>query len=160
MICTNCGVAYPQGAYLPAICAICDDERVTNPPNQTWISPKQLATTHRCAITPCEPGLASIGVTPAFGIGQRAMLVEQSDGCILWDCLPLVDRGAIDYIDAHGGLKAIALSHPHFYGAMGAWSDAFGGVPIYVHEADREWVVNPHSTINIGAATRATSRPL
>lgn len=69
------------------------------------------------------------------------MIVEQSDGCILWDCLSLIDRPAIDYINARGGLKAIALSHPYFYGAMSAWSEAFGGVPAYVHEADREWVM-------------------
>lgn len=69
------------------------------------------------------------------------MIVEQSDGCILWDCLSLIDRLAIDYINARGGLKAIALSHPYFYGAMSAWSEAFGGVPAYVHEADREWVM-------------------
>jgi hypothetical protein len=147
MICTNCGVAYPLGACPSATCPICEDERVTNPLEQTWVSAQTLAATHRCSITPCEPGLASIGVTPSFGIGQRAMLVERSDGCILWDCVSMVDQTAIDYIVARGGLKAIAVSHPHFYGAMGAWSDAFGGVPIYVHQADREWVVNPHPAI-------------
>ena len=30
---------------------------------------------------------------------------------------------------------------------MGEWSDALGGVPITIHEADREWVQRPHPSI-------------
>jgi glyoxylase-like metal-dependent hydrolase (beta-lactamase superfamily II) len=147
-ICSNCGVAFPSGAATPRSCAICDDERVTRPKNQEWTTMPQLAATHACDIRQCEPGrLASIGVTPAFAIGQRAMLVEQSDGCVLWDCVSLVERKAIEYINARGGLKAIALSHPHFYGSMAEWSKAFGDVAVYVHEADRQWVVHAPAAI-------------
>ena len=31
---------------------------------------------------------------------------------------------------------------------MGEWSDAFGGVPITIHEADRQWVQRPHPSID------------
>jgi hypothetical protein len=141
-ICVNCGVAYLPTIQPLASCPICDDERVSRPKAQAWTTTRELAATHTCEIRECESGLASIGVTPAFAIGQRALLVEQSDGCILWDCISLVDRAAIDYINARGGLKAIAISHPHFYGCMAEWSAAFGGAPVYLHEADREWV--PH----------------
>jgi hypothetical protein len=147
IVCTNCGVAYPPAVEQRATCPICEDERVTKPAGQTWISPDELGATHACEIRVCEAGLASITVRPSFAIGQRAMLVEQDDGVVLWDCLPMVDRSALDYVSARGGLKAIALSHPHFYGAMAGWSEAFGGTPVYVHEADREWVVNPPKTI-------------
>ena len=34
----------------------------------------------------------------------------------------------------------IVVSHPHFYAAMIEWSDAFGGIPILIHDADRQWV--------------------
>jgi glyoxylase-like metal-dependent hydrolase (beta-lactamase superfamily II) len=34
----------------------------------------------------------------------------------------------------------MAFSHPHFYGAMVEWSQAFGGAPIYIPAADRGWV--------------------
>ncbi len=33
-------------------------------------------------------------------------------------------------ITAKGGIKAIAISHPHFYATMIDWSRALGGVPI------------------------------
>jgi|GEM_PF-41007 len=143
IVCTNCGLAYPPSSRVPDFCPICEDERVTKPQTQRWISPDELAQTHACEVRTCESGrLSSISVTPSFAIGQRAMLVEQSDGCILWDCLSMVDGNAVDYINARGGLKAIALSHPHFYGAISAWSEAFCGAPVYIHEADREWVVD------------------
>ena len=44
-------------------------------------------------------------------------------------------------------LKAIAVSHPHYYGAVADWSDAFGGVPVYLHGDDRAFVTRPHRSI-------------
>jgi hypothetical protein len=44
-------------------------------------------------------------------------------------------------------LKAIAISHPHYYGALADWSEAFGGIPVYLHSDDRQWVTRPHPSI-------------
>jgi glyoxylase-like metal-dependent hydrolase (beta-lactamase superfamily II) len=44
-------------------------------------------------------------------------------------------------------LKAIAISHPHYYGAVADWSEAFGGVPAYLHGDDRGFVTRPHPAI-------------
>ena len=46
-------------------------------------------------------------------------------------------------VRARGDLVAISASHPHFYGAMVDWSEAFGDAPILLPEADREWVQRP-----------------
>jgi hypothetical protein len=53
----------------------------------------------------------------------------------------------VEYIRSCGGLKAIAVSHPHFYGACADWSDAFGCVPIFLHADDRQWITRPHPAI-------------
>ncbi len=45
------------------------------------------------------------------------------------------------------GVFGIAISHPHYYGAVADWSEAFGGVPIYLHGDDRQWVTRPHPAI-------------
>jgi len=50
-------------------------------------------------------------------------------------------------IRAMGGISAIAISHPHYYSSMVEWSRAFGGVPIYLHAADRQWVMRPDKGI-------------
>jgi len=44
-------------------------------------------------------------------------------------------------------IKAIAISHPHFYATMVDWSRALGGVPIYLHEDNRDWVMRPDPAI-------------
>jgi hypothetical protein len=36
-----------------------------------------------------EAGLIGIGMTPAFGINQRALLVPNGQGNVLWDCVSL-----------------------------------------------------------------------
>ena len=40
----------------------------------------------------------------------------------MWDYTPLVTDAAVAAIKAHGGLRAIAISHPHFYTNMAEWS--------------------------------------
>jgi glyoxylase-like metal-dependent hydrolase (beta-lactamase superfamily II) len=70
---------------------------------------------------------------------------------VLWDCLSLVDQPAVDRIADLGGLSAIAISHPHYYGACIDWSEAFGGVPIFINDADALWVCRPDPLINLWA---------
>ena len=84
-----------------------------------------------------EPGLIGVGIDPPFAIGQRALFLRTPQGNVLWDCLPLLDEAVVEMVRALGGISAIAISHPHYYSAMVEWSRAFGGVPIYLHAADR-----------------------
>ena len=65
-----------------------------------------------------EPGVIGIGSQPAFAIGQRALLVRTSGGNVLWDCIATLDAATVTAIKGLGGLKAIAISHPHFYTTM------------------------------------------
>jgi hypothetical protein len=52
-------------------------------------------------------------------------------------------------INGLGGLKAIAISHPHFYTTMVEWSRAFGGIPIHLHADDRRWIMRPDPAIQL-----------
>jgi glyoxylase-like metal-dependent hydrolase (beta-lactamase superfamily II) len=143
-ICTTCGVQYAERAEPPASCLICADERqFVNPRGQTWTTPDALRRSHRNVLRAEEPGLTGIGMEPSFGIGQRALLVRTREGNVLWDCVPLLDPAVVDAVQAVGGLAAIAISHPHFYAAMADWSHAFGRVPVYLHAADRQYVMRP-----------------
>ena len=45
-----------------------------------------------------------------------------------------------------GGISAIAISHPHFYGSMIEWAHAFDA-PVYIHSADRQWIARPDPAI-------------
>jgi hypothetical protein len=94
-----------------------------------------------------EPNLIGIGTEPKFGIGQRALLVRSPAGNVLWDCISLLDDATVNAVRDLGGISAIAISHPHYYSAMIEWSHAFDSVPIYLHEADRRWVLRPDPAI-------------
>ena len=68
---------------------------------------------------------------------------------MLWDMIPLVDDAAVDAVQARGEVRAIAISHPHYYSGMVEWSEALGGVPILLHEADREWIMRPDPKLEL-----------
>src|SRR3954453_2248136 len=145
--CEQCGAQFPDTNRPPASCPICEDERqFVNWKGQQWLTREELAEGHKL-VWRDDFGLLGIGVDPSFAIGQRALLVREPDGCVLWDCIPLATAEAVEYVSSVGGLKAIAVSHPHFYGAVADWSEAFGGVPIYLHGDDRQWVTRPHPSI-------------
>ena len=141
----TCGIQHAESDAPPAACAICRDERqYVGWDGQRWTTLEDMAGEgYRCELRDIEPGLAGIGVEPRFGIGQRAILIRTGHGNVLWDCIGYIDQAAVGRIRALGGIRAIAFSHPHFYGAMVEWSRAFGGSAIYVPEDDLAWVMRP-----------------
>ena len=146
-ICRTCGVQYPDTAEPPATCPVCLDERqYVGWDGQQWTTMAGLARDHAVVLRAEEPGLTGIGVEPSVGIGQRALLVRTPHGNVLWDCVSLLDDAARDRIAGLGGIDAIAMSHPHFYGANVEFADAFGA-RILIPRADREWVQRPSPRI-------------
>jgi glyoxylase-like metal-dependent hydrolase (beta-lactamase superfamily II) len=142
----------------PEKCVICEDERQYVPPTgQSWTTLPRLRKTHS-AIFRNESGVLAIGTSPSFAIGQRALLLRSAHGNVLWDCISLIDDAMVNLIKGLGGLKAIAISHPHYYTTMLEWSRAFGGIPIYLHEKDRQWIMRSGPEIELwGGETREIS---
>jgi glyoxylase-like metal-dependent hydrolase (beta-lactamase superfamily II) len=131
---------YAEGEKPPPQCPVCEDVRqYVRWDGQAWTTLDELRTSHAALLTD-DHGLLGIGSKPAFGIGQRALLVPAKEGNILWDCSALLDDAIVGRIKKLGGLSAIAISHCHYYTTMVEWSDAFGGVPIFLHENNRKWV--------------------
>jgi hypothetical protein len=149
-ICTACGTQFPPSDAAPQQCAICEDERQFVPPcGQTWTTPAALAAGHLNAYREHEPGLLGIATQPLFAIGQRALLIRTPDGNVLWDCISMLDAATITLIKGLGGLKAIAISHPHFYTTMVDWSRAFGDVPVHLHAADQQWIMRRDPSLKL-----------
>jgi glyoxylase-like metal-dependent hydrolase (beta-lactamase superfamily II) len=147
-ICTTCGTQDAESDRPPAACVICQDERqYVKATGQQWTTLDKLRLTNHNSIKFEEPGLIGIGIDPPFVIGQRALFVRTPKANVLWDCLPLLDEAVVEAIKGLGGISAIAISHPHYYSSMVEWSRAFGGVPIYLHAADRQWVMRPDEAI-------------
>lgn len=144
-VCVTCAVQY-GGAR--ETCPICLDERqYVGWDGQQWTTLARLsADGHRARLAEEGPGVIGIGVEPSVGIGQRALLIRSASGNILWDCVGYLDDALVAQIERLGGISAVAVSHPHFYGAMTEWGRSFDA-PVYVHAADREWVARPDPVI-------------
>jgi hypothetical protein len=148
-ICTTCGTQYPPVETAPANCAICDDERqYVGLAGQGWTTQEKLALTHVNAWYEYDPGILGIGTQPRFAIGQRALLLRTAHGNVLWDCISLLDAATVTLIRSLGGIRAMAISHPHFYTSMADWSRAFD-VPVHLHAADREWIARSDGQIKL-----------
>jgi hypothetical protein len=147
-ICVTCGTQFSESPAPPATCPICtDDRQFVGWEGQAWTTLEKMRKRHELRFETEDDAVTGIAIEPHFGIGQRALLVQTPSGNVLWDCVALVDGDAVRKIEALGGLKALAISHPHYYTVMAEWSDAFGGMPVYLHEDDREWVMRPHRAI-------------
>jgi glyoxylase-like metal-dependent hydrolase (beta-lactamase superfamily II) len=147
-ICTTCGVGYAETDGPRGTCLICADERqYVNANGQSWTTLEELQADHVNELREVEPGLTGLASKPQVAIGQRALIIERPDGGVMWDCTPVITDEALAAINAKGGIKAIAISHPHFYSTMIDWSRALGGVPIYLHEDNRDYVMRPDPAV-------------
>jgi hypothetical protein len=140
-ICIQCGTQFDDTERPPSSCPICEDERqFVRHDGQGWTTLDRLARDHHNRIEEEAPNLLGIGAEPEFAIGQRALLLQSPGGNLLWDCISLLDDETIAQVNARGGIRAVAISHPHFYSSMVTWADCFDA-QIFLHAADREWVM-------------------
>ncbi len=151
-ICVTCGAQFPPATTPPGACPVCLDERqYVGHDGQEWTTAAELAKSHRSRAEQAEPGLVGVGVEPAFGIGQRALLVAPEG--LLWDCVPLLGEASAQRVEEAGGMDTIAVSHPHFYSTMVDWAERFDA-RVLLHEADREWIMRPSPRVELWSGDR------
>jgi glyoxylase-like metal-dependent hydrolase (beta-lactamase superfamily II) len=156
-ICVTCGSQFARSGEQPRECPICLDQRQYVGHNgQQWIT---LAAMQRegyhSVIKQEEARLTGIGTEPSFAIGQRALLVQTEQGNVLWDCISFLDDDTVQEVQKLGGIAAIAISHPHYYSSMVEWAERFNA-PIYLHEADRQWVMRPDKRVQFWSGETKT----
>ena len=140
-ICLQCGAQFAETAEPPSRCLICEDERqFVRHTGQEWTTLERLRVDHHNRMEEEGPQLLGIGTEPEFAIGQRALLLQSPGGNLLWDCISLLDDQTIAEVNARGRIRAIAISHPHFYSSMIEWGERFDS-EILLHSADRAWVM-------------------
>ncbi len=139
-ICLTCGVQFAPTTEAPQNCPVCEDERqYVGWSGQRWTTLDELRKSHHDEIRD-DLGLVGIGTEPAFAIGQRALLVRSPQGNLMWDCITVIDDATVEAVRELGGIRAIAISHPHYYSSMVEWSRALDA-PVLLHAADRRWVM-------------------
>jgi len=152
-ICVQCGTQFAESAQPPSSCPICEDERqFVRHDGQAWTTLERLAADHHNRVEEEAPKLLGIGTEPEFAIGQRALLLQSLGGNLLWDCISLLDEKTIAEVKVRGGIRAITISHPHFYSSMVEWAEHFDA-QIFLHAADRQWVMRKSTRIQFWEGT-------
>ena len=152
-VCVQCGTQFSETPEPPSSCPICEDERqFVRHEGQEWTTLKRLAANHHNRLEEEAPRLQGIGTEPEFAIGQRALLLQSPEGNLLWDCISLLDNETIAEVKARGGLRGVAISHPHYYTTMVEWAKRFD-TQIFLHAADREWVMRKSPRIQFWEGT-------
>ncbi len=74
--------------------------------------------------------------------GYKTYALNSKDGR---DCISFLDDALVDAVQGLGSVRAIA--HPHLQGCHTEWSRVLGGVPVYLHAADPEWVMRADACV-------------
>lgn len=160
LICQTCGTQFPsEDRSVVKSCHICDDPRQYVPAaGQTFTTHGDLVEKHSNEFIPYEKDsrITFIVTKPKLAIGQRAILISTPQGNVLWDCLTLLDNDTIAKINEMGGLKAVVISHPHYYSTHVQWGQAFN-CPVYIASEDKVWTTmdSPHQTLVTDIDTKA-----
>jgi glyoxylase-like metal-dependent hydrolase (beta-lactamase superfamily II) len=149
-ICVTCGTQYVESKAKPGKCRICSDDReYVGWSGQKWTTLEKMKRDgYRNVFTRLEPHLYQIATKPEFGIGQRAFLLQTLGGNILWECLSYIDDETVRTLNRLGGLRAIAISHPHFYSSMVEWGEEFD-VSVYLNRKNKGWIMRQSSRIRL-----------
>lgn len=136
--CRTCGVEHDAGD-LPAVCPICVDERqyLAEDGRQHWVDPTEFE--GRIDVIEREPGLISLVVEDAPGIGQHTMIVVTDAGNAMVEPPAAITEGAVAAVRALGPLRAIIASHPHMYGLQSMWARELDA-EVFISSADRQWL--------------------
>jgi hypothetical protein len=133
--------------------AACEDERqFVRHGGQEWTTLKRLAADHHNRLEEEAPRLLGIGTEPEFATGRHALLLQSDGGNLLWDCITLLDGQTAAELNARGGIRAIAIPHPHYYTTMVDCAKRFDA-QIFLHTADREWVMRKSPRIRFWEGT-------
>ncbi|KAF1812402.1 hypothetical protein P152DRAFT_34692 [Eremomyces bilateralis CBS 781.70] len=151
LICNACGTQYGTTSDLTA-CKICDDPRQYVPPSgQSWTTLGSLKAgdfENQFVADDGDSKITFLSTRPKFAIGQRAILLQTPSGNVLWDLITLIDEETVDFIHSIGGLKAIVISHPHYYSTHLEWAKRFN-CPVYLAEEDKEWICRDEDPDNV-----------
>ncbi|KAH7123752.1 beta-lactamase-like protein [Dendryphion nanum] len=159
-ICVTCGTQLDVPlSQAPPNCRMCDDPRQYVPgTGYTWTSLAEAQSSQKNQFTQdtTNPNIWFINTAPKdgsfnplrpttswpnkqLGIGERAILLQTPAGNVLWDLIAFLDEETVEWVKSKGGLKAIVISHPHFYTTHLEWAEVFG-CPVYTARADEEWL--------------------
>lgn len=135
--CANCGhwqIWFDHAP--PSACPICCDTRNALP-DDGWdfkreAFARETFTNHWREVA---PGLWGFWATPKFGLGATGWLIQRDDGNVAFEACPYYQPDALAKLRDLGGVRVLASSHPHGYGALWQLQREFDPI-LTIHRGD------------------------
>ena len=123
--CSNCG-HWQRYFAVPPGCPVCADVR-NDLPEDGWafVTPEQLAPRLEWHWREVVPGIHEFWTTPRFGLDSHGWLLTHPEGNVAFEAAPLYSEAALAQIERLGGIRWLAASHPHGYGALWQLQERF-----------------------------------
>ncbi len=123
--CSNCG-HWQRYFAVPPLCPVCSDVR-NDLPDDGWDfrTPEQIAPHLTWHWREAAPGIHEFWTTPRFGLDSHGWLLTYPDGNVAFEAAPLYNEAALQEIERLGGVRVLAASHPHGYGALWQLQERF-----------------------------------
>jgi len=136
--CTNCG-HWQRYFAVPPNCPICSDVRNDLPANGwNFVTPAELAPKLQYHWRETIPGVWEFWSSPRFGLDSHGWLLTYPDGNVAFEAAPIYNDAQLAQIEALGGIKVLASSHPHGYGALYQLQDHFHPA-LLIQKDDLQW---------------------
>ena len=137
-LCTNCGF-WQRYFAVPSSCPVCTDFRHTPPEDGfRFLTPGSAAAETRTVWTGEDTEIVTFSNDPHIGIGPNGYLIKHPEGNVFFDGTAFYNSEALRLIEALGGIKWLAASHPHAYGALWQLQEQFAPT-VAVQVEDLPW---------------------
>lgn len=122
--CSNCG--FWQKHFEPRGCAICDDTR-NDLPHDGWnfLREEEVAAKLTGSWKRLDRDMVAFTTAPPFGLNGTGWLLLHPDGNTAFEAAPYYTPEMLDEIRRLGGIRFLAASHCHGYGALWQLQDVF-----------------------------------
>ncbi|WP_294171712.1 hypothetical protein [uncultured Sphingomonas sp.] len=134
--CANCGFWQLHFAT-PPDCPVCTDVR-NDLPEDGWhfLPEEEVAATHSGAFREVAPDLWAFTTTPNLGLAGTGWLIIRPEGNIAFEAAPYYSAAMLDQLRALGGIRLLAASHAHGYGALFQLQREFAPELLAIHRDD------------------------
>ena len=133
--CANCGFWQKYFAPPPS-CPVCTDTRNDLPADGWHFLPEaEVAASLTGRWRHFAPDLMGFNTDPPLGLNGTGWLILRPEGNIAFEAAPYYTPPMLDEIRRQGGIRVLASSHVHGYGALWQLQEAFDPV-LAIHKDD------------------------
>jgi hypothetical protein len=122
--CRHCG--FWQKHFAPTGCLICEDTRNDLPADGWEFWPEERVAAHLTGHwRQLDRDMVAFTTTPGFGLNGTGWLLLHPDGNVAFEAAPYYTPPMLAEIRRLGGIRFLAASHCHGYGALWQLQDVF-----------------------------------